>query len=104
MSDTGISRRAVMGVAAGTLAAASVSPSDAAASRAFPRGFLWGAATAGHQIEGNNVNSDMWLTENVRPTYYMEPSGDACDSLHRWPEDLDLVREIGLSTYRFSIE
>jgi beta-glucosidase len=33
-----------------------------------------------------------------------EPSGDACDSLHRWSEDLDLVTAMGLNTYRFSIE
>ena len=41
--------------------------------------FLWGAATAAHQIEGNNVNSDLWLAEQVKPSIFHEPSGDACD-------------------------
>ena len=33
----------------------------------FPEQFLWGAATAGHQIEGNNVNSDWWAREQLMP-------------------------------------
>lgn len=72
--------------------------------KAFPRGFIWGVATAGHQIEGNNVNSDFWLLENVRPTVFKEPSGDACNSLALWQQDLDLVKSLGLNSYRFSIE
>jgi beta-glucosidase len=83
---------------------AEVMPSKRPRSRHFPKGFVWGAATAGHQIEGNNTSSDMWITEHVRPTFYTERSGDACDSLNRWPEDLDLVKSIGLGCYRFSIE
>jgi beta-glucosidase len=71
---------------------------------AFPKGFLWGAATAGHQIEGNNTASDLWLAEHVKPTLFAEPSGDACNSLELWPVDLDLVRELGLNSYRFSLE
>lgn len=71
---------------------------------AFPQGFLWGAATAGHQVEGNNTNSDTWFLEHVRPTAFAEPSGDACNSLALWPQDLDLVRDLGLNAYRFSIE
>ena len=74
------------------------------AARNFPKGFLWGAATAGHQIEGNNVSSDMWLLETVKPTTFAEPSGDACNSFELWPKDLDLVRDIGLNAYRFSLE
>ena len=70
----------------------------------FPAGFLWGAATAGHQVEGNNVNSDTWVLENVKPTVYSERSGDAANSFELWPQDLDLVRSIGLNTYRFSLE
>jgi len=70
----------------------------------FPKSFLWGAATAGHQVEGNNVASDIWLLEQVKPTLFKEPSGDACDSLHRWSEDLDLIRSMGLNCYRFSVE
>lgn len=70
----------------------------------FPKGFLWGAATAGHQVEGNNVNADTWLLENLKPTLYMERSGDALNSFELWPLDLDLVKQIGLNTYRFSLE
>ena len=70
----------------------------------FPKGFLWGAATAGHQVEGNNSNSDVWLKEHVKPTVYAEPSGDSANSFELWPADLDLVKGLGLNTYRFSLE
>ncbi|MFK4762636.1 glycoside hydrolase family 1 protein [Microbacterium sp. ZW T5_45] len=70
----------------------------------FPADFLWGAATAGHQIEGNNVRSDIWAMEHVQPSPFAEPSGDACDSYHRYEEDIRLLAESGLNTYRFSIE
>ncbi len=72
--------------------------------RTFPLGFLWGAATAGHQIEGNNVNSDFWFLENCDPTTFVDRSGDACDSYHRYEEDVSLLAAFGLNCYRFSIE
>ena len=68
----------------------------------FPEHFLWGAATAGHQIEGNNVNSDWWAREQQMPG--MELSGDACDSYHRYAEDIQLLADAGLTSYRFSLE
>lgn len=68
----------------------------------FPDGFLWGAATAGHQTEGNNVNSDWWAREVTTPG--MELSGDACDSYHRYREDIALLADAGLTSYRFSLE
>ncbi|MEU8799104.1 family 1 glycosylhydrolase [Spirillospora sp. NPDC048819] len=70
----------------------------------FPDGFLWGAATSAHQTEGNNVASDFWALENRPGSFLRERSGDACDSYHRWREDLDIVRRLGLNAYRFSIE
>ncbi|MDE2596335.1 MAG: glycoside hydrolase family 1 protein, partial [Sphingomonadales bacterium] len=70
----------------------------------FPPRFLWGAATAGHQVEGNNINADCWLLEQVKPSVFAEPSGDAANSLELWPVDLDLVKGLGLNTYRFSLE
>jgi beta-glucosidase len=70
----------------------------------FPHGFLWGAATAAHQVEGGNVNNDHWELEHAEHSPFVEPSGDACDSYHRWREDLDLVAGAGLNTYRFSLE
>ncbi|MPY60572.1 glycoside hydrolase family 1 protein [Streptomyces spongiae] len=77
---------------------------SSAASSAFPAGFFWGAATAGHQIEGSNVLSDHWVLENVPGSPFVEPSGDACDSYHRFAEDIALLAEAGLGTYRFSVE
>lgn len=93
------------GAGAAAVAAAAVGKQAAAQPKApFPKGFWWGAATAAHQIEGNNTSSDLWLVENVKPTLFREPSGDACNSLELWPTDLDLARDLGLNTYRFSIE
>jgi beta-glucosidase len=70
----------------------------------IPTDFLWGAATAGHQVEGNNTNSDVWAVEHAKPSIFVESSGDACDSFNRWPEDMDIVRTLGLNSYRFSLE
>jgi beta-glucosidase len=70
----------------------------------FPDGFLWGTATAAHQVEGNNVYNDSWLMEHLPNTIYAEPSGDACDQYHRYREDLALLAELGFTMYRFSIE
>jgi len=70
----------------------------------FPQGFLWGTATAAHQVEGNNVNSDVWVMEHVPETPYVDPSGDACDHYHRYREDIALLAELGFNSYRFSIE
>lgn len=63
--------------------------------------FLWGASTAPHQIEGNNVNSDFWANEGLSG---MERSLDAIDSYHRYGEDMRLLAEAGLNAYRFGIE
>jgi beta-glucosidase len=72
--------------------------------RSFPDGFEWGAATAAHQIEGGNWNNDWWQWEHTPGSAATEPSGDACDSWSRWPDDVAFARELGLTSYRFSIE
>ena len=72
--------------------------------REFPKGFCWGAATAAHQLEGNNVNSDLWLVEHLGQTMFPEPSGDACDHYHLYEQDIDMLAGFGLNAYRFSIE
>jgi len=95
---------AAVGASALSARLARATGKEAATPRRFPRGFLWGAATAGHQVEGNNVASDLWLLEHVKPTLFAEPSGDACNSFELWPIDLDLVRTLGLNAYRFSLE
>lgn len=66
--------------------------------------FLWGAATAAHQIEGNNTNADFWAAEHAGLPHIKEPSGDACDSYHRYRTDIRLLAEAGLKAYRFSVE
>lgn len=70
----------------------------------FPEGFVWGTATAAHQVEGNNVNSDFWLLEHVPESLFAEPSGDTCDQYHRYAEDIRLLAQLGFGSYRFSIE
>jgi len=70
----------------------------------FSKDFLLGSATAAHQVEGNNVNSDYWLMENMPHTSFADKSGDACDHYHRYPEDIRLMAKSGLNAYRFSIE
>ena len=70
----------------------------------LPDDFLWGVAGAAHQIEGGNWNSDWWAFEHRPGTPCAEVSGDACDSLHRYPDDIALVHDLGFGAYRFSIE
>ncbi|MBB4612803.1 family 1 glycosylhydrolase [Novosphingobium taihuense] len=98
-------------VLAGGAALAAAAPLSAASKRqrnvaspSFPQGFLWGASTAPHQIEGNNTASDLWYLEHQQPTVFREPSGDAANSLLLWERDLDLAKSIGLNTYRFGVE
>lgn len=70
----------------------------------FPKNFMIGAATAAHQVEGNNVNSDFWTMEQLPGTMYKEPSLNAVDHYHKFKEDIQLLVDAGLNTYRFSIE
>ena len=70
----------------------------------FPEGFVWGTATAAHQVEGGNTASDLWLMEMAPNSYFAEPSGDACDHYHLYPNDIALLKGLGFGVYRFSIE
>ncbi len=70
----------------------------------FPDGFVWGTATAAHQIEGGNVNNDWWQFEHDPASGCAEVSGDACDSFNRYDQDIALVAGLGLTSYRFSVE
>ena len=86
-------------------AAASASPAAAGTPRRrAPAGFLWGTAISAYQSEGNNTNADVWALENVKPTLYTDRSGDACDSYHRYAEDIALNAALGFNCYRFGIE
>src|ERR1700694_95551 len=94
-------RRFLVSAGATALAGAATRASAAMpATRGFPKGFLWGAATAAHQVEGNNVNNDNWVLEHAKPTLFAEPSGDACDHYHRYGDDIKLLAELGFNTYR----
>ena len=73
----------------------------------FPEGFRFGAATAAYQIEGHafgGAGSTHWDTFAATPGNVVraENGAIACDHYHRWPEDLDLVRDGNFDVYRFS--
>lgn len=67
-------------------------------------GFLWGAATSAHQIEGYNEHSDWWAWEAAGNIAGGIISGAACDHWSRAGSDLGLARSLGLNSYRFSVE
>jgi len=78
----------------------------ARASFYFPRGFMWGTATAAHQVEGNNTNNNWWAWE-ARPGRILHghKSGLACDWWGgRWREDFDRAAEAGQNAHRLSVE
>ncbi|MBI3543629.1 MAG: glycoside hydrolase family 1 protein, partial [Deltaproteobacteria bacterium] len=66
--------------------------------------FLWGAATSSHQIEGDNVHNDWWAWEEQGRTEGGARSGKATDHWKRFHEDLKLAADLGLNSYRFSVE
>jgi beta-glucosidase len=72
----------------------------------FPRGFLWGTATASHQVEGNNTNNNWWAWEQEPGKIRLgHKSGLACDWWGgRWREDFDRAAEGGQNAHRLSIE
>ena len=75
----------------------------------FPNDFVWGASTAAYQIEGawNEDGRGESIWDRFCHTPGKIENGDtgdvACDHYHRWPEDLELMKRLGLKAYRFSI-
>ena len=75
----------------------------------FPAGFVWGAATSSYQVEGaadeDGKGASIWDTFSHTPGAILDGSnGDvACDQYHRYPEDIAILRQLGLGAYRFSI-
>ena len=73
----------------------------------FPTGFRWGAATASFQIEGARTSRGecIWDRFCERPGAILDGSNgdDACDHVNRWQTDVELMRQLGLGAYRFSI-
>ncbi len=66
--------------------------------------FLIGTATAGSQVEGNNIHSDIYAQEYMKTGGYREYSLDAADHYHTYRDDIRMMREAGLNAYRFSFE
>ena len=75
----------------------------------FPQDFLWGVATASYQIEGSELEDGrgecIWTRYSRTPGMVL--NGDtgavACDHYHRYPEDIALMKKLGVDAYRFSI-
>jgi beta-glucosidase len=100
-----LSRRGIIAAAAaGFGGATQLKARSADERREAPRDFLWGTAISAYQSEGNNYNSDAWLQENIKPTLFKERSGDACDSYHRYKEDIAIASRLGFNAYRLGIE
>ena len=71
----------------------------------FPEGFLWGAATAAHQVEGGNRNNDWWEWEHVGGKIVDGTTSEtACEQYTRYEEDFDLARRLGHNAHRLSLE
>ena len=75
----------------------------------FPPTFLWGAATSAYQIEGGwneeGKGESIWDRFSHTPGHIhnADTGNIACDHYHRYTEDIDLMRQLGLKAYRFSI-
>lgn len=70
----------------------------------FPKGFLWGTATAAHQIEGGNTNNNWWLFEKKGKIKNNDSALIACDHWNRYKQDFDLLKKLNCNAYRMSIE
>jgi beta-glucosidase len=92
-----------------TVVRGSTDTGEATGSLAFPPGFLWGAATAAYQIEGavtaGGRTPSIWDTFSHTPGRIAgDDNGDvAVDHYHRFREDVALMAELGLTSYRFSV-
>ncbi len=73
--------------------------------RRFPNGFLWGAATAAHQVEGQNTNNQWWDWEQQPgKIWYGGLSGDACNWWNNADPDFDRAAALGHNAHRMSVE
>lgn len=70
----------------------------------FPKGFVWGTATAGHQVEGHNDKSDWWKFEQEGKIKDGSKSGAATDYWNRYDEDHDLMIRLGCQAFRLGVE
>lgn len=70
----------------------------------FPQGFLWGVATAAHQVEGGNGNNQWSVWENAGKIKSGEPAGIGCDWWENAERDFDIAQQMGLNALRLSVE
>ena len=76
----------------------------------FPSDFSWGTATASHQVEGSCANNNWFLWESSKDESGNprikdnQKSGNACNHWNKYREDIDLIKKIGVTHYRFSLE
>ena len=76
----------------------------------FPNSFFWGTATASHQVEGKSKNNNwfLWennLDENNQPRIKdNQIAGIACDHWNKYKEDIKLIKKLGVTHYRLSLE
>eukprot|EP00612_Vaucheria_litorea_P002182 CAMPEP_0171455450 /NCGR_PEP_ID=MMETSP0945-20130129/2341_1 /TAXON_ID=109269 /ORGANISM="Vaucheria litorea, Strain CCMP2940" /LENGTH=498 /DNA_ID=CAMNT_0011980695 /DNA_START=92 /DNA_END=1588 /DNA_ORIENTATION=- len=77
----------------------------------FPSNFIWGVSTSSHQVEGNCDNNNWFRWENIERPPDQDPtikdnqkSGLACDHWNRIEEDTELIKQLGVDSYRFSLE
>lgn len=97
------------GLAAAGGAQAQAAPAGGGPERRFPAGFKWGCATASYQVEGATKEDGRGPTNwdvfcQVPGKVAGGDTGDvACDSYHRYREDIGLLKAMGVQTYRMSI-
>lgn len=71
----------------------------------FPAGFLWGAATAAHQVEGDNTNNNWYQWEKKGRVFQKQQAGPACEWWEgRFEEDFDRAAEMHHNAHRLSVE
>jgi beta-glucosidase len=71
----------------------------------FPENFLWGTATASHQVEGGNHGNDWWAWEQVPGHIKNGDNSDrACEHFERYASDFDLLRSLNQNAHRLSVE
>jgi beta-glucosidase len=84
-------------------------PFESPAEFSFPKGFFWGATTSAYQIEGawneDGKGESIWdrFTHTAGKIKNGDTGDGACDSYHRWREDVALARAMNLNSYRFSL-
>ena len=121
MSPRGVNRRDFLGLSAGSVALAGIARAASTAGAKtetdkkgggggpFPKGFVWGAATAAYQVEGaaaeDGKGQSVWdVFCKKKGAVFEGHTGDvACDHYHRYKEDVALMKALGVNSYRFSI-